>query len=91
MLTALILICSLEATPDFASCTHDNAVIAMRVPESFGNPGMCFMHGQAYLADTSFGRDLADNERVKVVCVRAAASTPLPAVGSGKIESAQAR
>ena len=78
MLTALVLICSLATTPDLASCTRDNAVDVLRVPESFGNPAMCFMHGQAYLADTSLGRDLAENERVKVVCVRATAAAPAP-------------
>jgi hypothetical protein len=83
MLTALILICSLAATPDIQSCTRDNAVDVMRVPESFGNPATCFMHGQAYLAGTSLGRELAENERVKVVCVRAASAESLPmAVGS---------
>jgi hypothetical protein len=79
MLTALILICSLDATPDIASCTRDNAVDTMKVPESFANPATCFMHGQAYLADTSIGRDLTANERVKVVCVRTS-SAALPAV-----------
>ena len=74
MLTALILICSLQTTPDIRSCTRDNAVDAMRVPESFTHPAMCFMHGQAYLADTSLGRDLTENERVKVVCVRTASA-----------------
>jgi hypothetical protein len=28
------------------------------------------MHGQAYVADTSIGRDLAPNEAIKVICVR---------------------
>jgi hypothetical protein len=28
------------------------------------------MHGQAYLADSEMGRNLARNEAVKVVCVR---------------------
>ena len=78
MLTALVLICSLAATPDLASCTRDNAVDVVRVPESFANPAMCFMHSQAYLAETSLGRDLAENERVKVVCVRATAALPVP-------------
>ncbi len=91
MLTALILICSLETTPDLASCSRDNAVKTMRLPESFGNPATCFMHGQAYLAGTSFGRDFANDERVKVVCVRAASTRlPVPS-GSAKTESAQAR
>jgi hypothetical protein len=29
------------------------------------------MHGQAYLAETSIGRELAESEAVKIVCVRA--------------------
>ena len=85
MLTALVLICSLATTPDLGSCTRDNAVDVLRVPESFGNPAMCFMHGQAYLADTSLGRDLADNERVKVVCVRTTASPAPTTVGAAQM------
>jgi hypothetical protein len=27
------------------------------------------MHGQAYLADSSIGRDLSPNETVKVICL----------------------
>ena len=49
----------------------------MPVPEAFANPVTCLMHSQAYLAETSLGRDLTENERVKVVCVRRA---PLPTV-----------
>ena len=91
MLTALILICSLQSTPDIRSCTRDNAVDAMRVPESFANPVTCFMHGQAYLAETSLGRDLTENERIKVVCVRSA-SAPVPTLlGAAQPEAAQAR
>ena len=30
----------------------------------------CLMHAQAYLADSSIGRDLQQNEGVKVMCVR---------------------
>ena len=71
MLMALVLVCSLSATPDLADCTRSNAVSVIRVPEEFGNPATCFMHGQAYLAETSLGRDLADNERIKVICTRA--------------------
>ena len=36
---------------------------------AYANPATCFMHGQAYLAGTSIGRDLTENERVKIVCV----------------------
>jgi hypothetical protein len=71
MLTALVLVCSLAITPDLASCNRDNAVSVTRVPEEFGNPAMCFMHGQAYLAQTEMGRELSEDERVKVVCSRA--------------------
>ena len=77
MLTALILICSIQTTPDIRACTRDNAVDAMRVPELFANPVTCFMHGQAYLAETSLGRDLTENERVKVMCIRTAMA-PVP-------------
>jgi hypothetical protein len=77
MLTALVLICSLATTPDLRGCTRDNAVDAVRVPESFANPATCLMHSQALLAETSLGRELNAEERIKVVCVR---SAPLPAV-----------
>jgi hypothetical protein len=70
MLTALILICSLASTPDLRDCSRTNAVDVMYMPVSFGNPATCFMHGQAYLASTDIGRNLTDDERVKVVCVR---------------------
>ena len=73
MLTALVLICSLAVTPDLTSCNKDNAVSVTSVPEPTGNPAICFMHGQAYLAQTEMGRNLADNERVKVVCAPARA------------------
>ncbi len=68
MLTALVLVCSLAATPDLAACNRDNAVDVMRVPEEFGNPATCLMFGQAYLAQTEIGRDLSADERVKIVC-----------------------
>jgi hypothetical protein len=70
MLTAIVLVCSVAVTPDLRECTHDNATTAIRVPDQFGNPTTCLMHGQAYLAQTTIGQELADNERVKVVCVR---------------------
>lgn len=70
MLTALILICSLANTPDIRDCSRTNAVDVMYMPVSSANPATCFMHGQAYLAATDIGRNLSENERVKVVCVR---------------------
>ncbi len=81
MLTALILICSLGTTPDLRACTRDNALDAMPVPEAFASPVTCLMHSQAYLAETSLGRDLTENERVKVVCVRTAS---LPTVAGSQ-------
>ena len=69
MLTALVLVCSLAATPDLAACNRDNAVDVMRVPEEYANPAMCLMHGQAYLAQTEIGRDLGADDRIKIVCL----------------------
>ena len=70
MLTALVLICSITDTPDLRACTRDTAVHVLLVPAEFGNPATCFMHGQAYLAETTIGQELAENERVKIVCVQ---------------------
>ncbi|HEY6992150.1 MAG TPA: hypothetical protein VH397_00425 [Xanthobacteraceae bacterium] len=69
MLTALILVCSLATVPDLGDCTRDNAFDVLQVPATFASPVTCFMHGQAYVADTSIGRGLAADEAVKVVCV----------------------
>ena len=68
MLTALILICSVLATPDLADCSEANARVVMVVPEHFQSPITCAMHGQAYVAETAIGRDLAVTDRIKVVC-----------------------
>jgi hypothetical protein len=70
MLTALVLICSVLTTPDLRDCTRQSATAVMRVPAEFGMPAICFMHGQAYLADTSIGQELGDDDRVKIVCAR---------------------
>jgi hypothetical protein len=70
MLTALVLICSMAITPDLRDCTRDNATTVIRVPAESGNPATCFMHGQAFVAQTSIGQELGDNDRVKVVCTR---------------------
>jgi hypothetical protein len=68
MLTAIILVCSLAVTPDLRECSRDNAASVMQVPEEFALPSQCMMRGQAFLAETSIGRDLTDQERVKVLC-----------------------
>jgi hypothetical protein len=70
VLTALVLVCSLSVTPDLRACDRDNAVHVMRVPEEFAVPAMCAMRGQAFLAETSIGQELARDERVKILCVR---------------------
>jgi len=76
----LILICSLAVTPDLAACSQSNAVHSMYVPEEFGNPVTCFMHGEAFVAGTSIGQELAENERVKVVCVPSRRKTTASAI-----------
>jgi len=58
MLTALVLVCSLSATPDYAACNKDTADYVMLVPGSFNNPTTCYLHGQAYLAGSEMGRSL---------------------------------
>lgn len=70
MLTAMILICSLATTPNIRDCDRNNAIDVMWVPETFGNPITCYLHGQAYVAGTSLGRSLTANEHVKVMCLR---------------------
>jgi hypothetical protein len=72
MLTALILVCSVAVTPELRDCDRTNAVYVLRLPEETGNPATCMMHGQAYLAGTAIGRELREDERIKVMCVRAA-------------------
>ena len=79
MLTAIVLICSVASTPDLQDCTPDNARAVMRVPAEFANPTFCFMHGQAYLAETLIGQKLDDGDRVKIVCKRSEAAAALSA------------
>jgi hypothetical protein len=67
MLTALILVCSLATVSN--DCTRDNALDVVYVPATFASLVTCLMHGQAYLADSSIGRDLSPNETVKVICL----------------------
>jgi hypothetical protein len=68
MLTAIVLVCSLAITPELASCDRNNAVDVIRVPARFGNPATCFLHAQAYLAETTVGRELSTDQRIKAVC-----------------------
>ena len=50
----------------------------MSVPTEDGNPISCFMHAQAYLAETSLGRELDHKDRIKVVCVRSGTISAAP-------------
>jgi hypothetical protein len=68
MLIAIILICSTAVTSDVRDCTRDNATVVMRLPVEFTNPVTCFMHGQAYLAETSIGQELGNDDMVRIVC-----------------------
>jgi len=68
MLTALVLICSVSVTPDIRDCTKENAVDVMRLPVETANPATCFLHGQAYVAQSSIAEDLRESDRIKIVC-----------------------
>jgi hypothetical protein len=68
MITALVPICSAAVVPDVRDCTRYNATAVMRVPAEFGHPAACLRQAQAYLAGSSIGRELDDNDRVKIVC-----------------------
>ena len=68
MLTALILVCSLATVSN--NCTRDNALDVVYVPATFASSATCFMHAQAYAANSLIGRDLPQNEAIKVICVR---------------------
>jgi hypothetical protein len=62
---ALILVCSLAAVSN--DCTRDNALDVVYVPATFESPGVCMMRAQAYVANSSIGRDLPKNEAFKVI------------------------
>ena len=78
MLIALILICSTTIDSDLATCTRQNAATLIRVPSECGTPTTCFMNAQAYLAQTSLGRELSPDDRVKIICVHSGAIAPAP-------------
>jgi hypothetical protein len=68
MLTALIMVCSLATLSN--DCTRDNALDVVYVPATFDSSAACMMRAQAYVANSSIGRDLQKNEAFKVICVR---------------------
>jgi len=85
MLTALILVCSLATISD--DCTRDNALDVVYVPATFDSPAACMMRAQAYVANSSIGRDLTKSEAFKVICVRGSinrSTKPRAALGAGR-------
>ena len=78
MLTALILICSTTMTPALATCTRQNAATMIRVPSKCGTPITCFKNAQAYLAQTSLGRELGLDDRIKINCVHSGVIATAP-------------
>src|SRR5262249_60819726 len=55
--------------PDLSECGGENAVHVLQAPDEFALPAMCAMRGQSFLAETSIGQSLSDNESVRVMCV----------------------
>ena len=68
MLTALILVCSLATISN--DCTRDNSLDVIYVRATFDSSAACMMRAQVYVANSSIGRDLPQNEAFKVICVR---------------------
>jgi hypothetical protein len=68
MLTAIILICSAVRTPDLADCTTNTAIDVMLTPVASAMPTTCFVEAEAFLAQMQVGRDLRDDERVRIIC-----------------------
>jgi hypothetical protein len=71
MLIALVLVCSLVATPDLDDCSRENAASVLRVPEEFASPATCLMRGEAYLAGAR-SRPRGRRARQGDLCPRAA-------------------
>ena len=65
MLHAVILICSLQGP-----CTSDSAIDVIKTPIRSALPTTCFFEGQAYIAQTEFGRTLRADEVIQIHCER---------------------
>ena len=92
MLTAFILVCSVLVTPYLRDCDETNARIVMLVPEAFASPVTCAMHGQAYVAQTAIGRNLAKSDRIKIVCrPRQPSDPPIAARDGDQLDEARDR
>ena len=62
VLTALVLVCSINVAP----CGQEQARLVLRVPEASALPFACLRNGMAYLAGSRL--EVGDDEIVKVVC-----------------------
>ena len=47
----------------------------MRTPVETANPATCFLHGQAFVAQTSIAQDLRETDRIKIVCARSTSAS----------------
>ena len=65
MIAVLILICAgAVAKPD---CQLGSAMHVIQGPDA-GNAVMCAFQGQAFVAQSAFGRTMQDGEYVKILC-----------------------
>jgi hypothetical protein len=85
MLKALILVCSLATASN--DCTRDNALDVVYFPATFDSPAGCMMRAQAYVANSSIGRDLPKTKllRSSASAARSAEWTkPIASPGTGR-------
>lgn len=71
MLYALILVCSIAATPDVSNCDMTTALHYERAPEGSPLPLMCYKFGEQFYATTiEPSRPTKAGEYHRVVCSR---------------------
>jgi hypothetical protein len=67
MLKVILLICAANIAP--GDCRPETATYLLNGPDAT-NEVSCGMQSQAYLAQTWIGRSLAEDEYLKIVCLR---------------------
>lgn len=67
MLKVILLICAASIAP--GDCQPETATYLLNGPDAT-NEVSCGMQSQAYLAQTWIGRSLAEDEYLKIVCLR---------------------
>jgi len=70
MLTAVVLICSLNVTPDLADCNAGNAVHVFADTQEQQTPNHCLRRGLELAASTSIAQHPDPDERVIIRCER---------------------